>query len=196
MGAQKPIHGPHEVNGDETGEELFEPPFDLWVYREIYKVINVQANGEWSGRGVCGGIDGVPDGACEHARIRGVGFEANAGEDQPNLVVPVSGTAAEAMQSFLEEPVFVFASAGVSNGGFRDSGFVVRENALTKCIFAVTLLEGVAFLHGKTDHQPHGVGAEDRGVLFWLGPNAIFMIAKDHDARFGTEMVEHLVILD
>ena len=30
------------------------------------------------------------------------GFEADAGEDQRNLVVPVSGTAAEAVQSFLE----------------------------------------------------------------------------------------------
>ena len=53
----------------------------------------------------------------------------------------------------------------------------------------------VRFLHGKTDHQPHGVGAEDGGVLFWLGPNAIFMIAKDHNAIFGMERVEHLVFL-
>ena len=101
------------------------------------------------------------------------GFEADAGEDQRNLVVPVSGTVAEAVQSFLEEPIFVFASAGVSNGGFHDSDFIVGENALTKCIFAVTLLEGVMFLLGKTDHQPHGVGAEDGGILFWLGPNAL-----------------------
>ena len=57
---------------DETGEELFELPFDLWVFREIYKVINIQSNGEWSGGDVCGGIVGVVDGACEHARIRGV----------------------------------------------------------------------------------------------------------------------------
>jgi hypothetical protein len=135
MGAQKPIHGPHEVDGDETGEELFEPPFDLRVYKKIYKVINVQANGEGSRRAVRGGIVGVADGACEHARIRGVGFEADAGEDQPNLVVPVSGTAAEAVQSFLKEPIFVFASVRVTNGEFHNSGFVVKENALTKCIF-------------------------------------------------------------
>ena len=191
----KPIHGPREVDGDETGEELFEPPFNLKVYREMYKVINVQSNGEWSGKDVCGGIIGVADGACGHARIRGIGFEADAGKDQPNLVVPVSGTAAEAVQSFLEEPIFVFAGVGVSNGGFHNSDFVVGENALTKCIVAVTLLEGAAFLHGKTDHQPHGVGAEDGGVLFWLGPNAIFMIAKDHNAIFGMERVEHLVFL-
>ena len=175
---------------------MFEPPFDLGVYRKIYKVINVQANGEWSGRDVCGGIVGVADGACEHARIRGIGFEADAGKDRLNLVVPVSGTAAEAVQSFLKEPIFVFASVGVSNGWFHDSGFVVGKNALTKCIFAVTLLEGAALLHGKTDHQLHGVGAEDGGILFWLGPSAIFMIAKDHDVRFGAERVEHLVFLD
>jgi hypothetical protein len=108
----------------------------------------------------------------------------------------VSGTTAEAVQSFLEEPIFVFASVGVSNGGFHNSDFVVGENALTKCIFAVTLLEGATHLYGKTDHQPHGVGAKDGGVLFWLGPNAIFMIAKDHDAGFGAERVEHLVFLD
>jgi hypothetical protein len=198
MGAQKPIHGPHKdkVDSDETGEELFEPPFDLGVYRKIYKVINVQANGEWSGRDVCGGIVGVADGACEHARIRGIGFEADAGEDWLNLVVPVLGTAVEAVQSFLKEPIFIFASVGVSNGWFHDSGFVVGKNALTKCIFAVTLLVGAALLHGKTDHQPHGVGSEDGGILFWLGPNVIFIIAKDHDARFGAERVEYLVFLD
>jgi hypothetical protein len=142
MGAQKPIHGPHEFDGDETGEELFEFPFDLWVFREIYKVINIQSNSEWCGGDVRGGIVGVLDGSCEQARIRGFGFEADAGEDRRNLVVPVSGTTAEAVQSFLEEPIFVFASVGVSNGGFHDSDFVVGENALTKCIFAVTLLEG------------------------------------------------------
>ncbi len=135
MGAQKPINGPHEVDGDETGEELFKLPFDLWVFREIYKVINVQSNGEWSGGDVCSGIVGAVDGACEHARIRGIGFEANAGNDRHNLVVTVSGTAAEAIQSFPEELIFVFASVRVSNGGFHDSDFVVRENALTKCIF-------------------------------------------------------------
>ncbi len=152
IGAQKPIHGPHEVDGDETGEEFFRPPFDLGVCRKIYKVVNVQANGEWSGRDVCGGIVGIADGACEHARIRGIGFEADAGEDRPNLVVPVSGTAAEAVQSYLKEPIFVFASVEVSNGWFHASGFIVGESALTKCIFAVTLLEGEALLHGKTDN--------------------------------------------
>ncbi len=67
---------------------------------------------------------------------------------------------------------------------------------MIKCIFSVTLLKGAALLHGKTDHQPHGVGAEDGGLLFRLGPNAIFMIAKDRNARFGAERVEHLVFLD
>jgi hypothetical protein len=195
MGAKKPIHGPHEVDGDETGEELFKLPFDLWVFGEIYKVINIQSNCEWSGGDVCGRIVGVVDGACEHARIRDVGFEADAGEDRRNLVVPVSGTVAKAVQSFLEEPIFAFASVGVSNGGFHNSDFVVGENALTKCIFEVTLLEGATFLHGKTDHQPHGVGTEDRGVLFRLGPNTILMIAKDHYTGFGAERVDHLVIL-
>jgi hypothetical protein len=69
MGAQKPIHGPHEFNGDETGEELFELPLDLWVFREIYKVIDIQSNGEWCGGDVRGRIVGVVDGACEQARI-------------------------------------------------------------------------------------------------------------------------------
>ncbi len=67
---------------------------------------------------------------------------------------------------------------------------------MIKRMFAVTLLEGVTFLQGKTDHQPHGVRAEDEGILFWLGPNTIFMIAKNHDARFGAERVEYLVFLD
>jgi hypothetical protein len=119
MGAQKPIHAPHEVDSNETGEELFERPFDLWVFREIYKVINVQSNSEWSRGDVCGGIVGVVDGACERARIRGIRFEADAGKDRRNVVVPVSGSAEEAVQSFLKEPIFVFAGVGSPMGDFR-----------------------------------------------------------------------------
>jgi hypothetical protein len=113
MGAQKPIHGPHEVDSDETGEELFKLPFDLWVFREIYKVINIQSNGEWSGGDVCDRIVGVVGGACEHARIRDVGFEADAGEDQRNLVVPVSGTAVFLRSQYLSLP-----ASGSPMGGF------------------------------------------------------------------------------
>ncbi len=32
MGTQEPVDSPHEIDGDEAGEELFEPAFDLRIF--------------------------------------------------------------------------------------------------------------------------------------------------------------------
>ena len=151
MCAQEPIDSSQKVDDDEAGEELFKPSFNFGVFREIDKVIDVESNGKGCGRDIVDGIVGVAYAACEHTWVRGIGFEANAGNDRHNLVVTVSGTAAEAIQSFPEELIFVFASVGVSNGWFHDSGFIVGENALTKCIFAVT--DGKRHVSGLHDNQ-------------------------------------------
>jgi len=41
MCAQEPIDSSQKVDGDEAGEEVFKPPFNFGVFREINKVIDV-----------------------------------------------------------------------------------------------------------------------------------------------------------
>ncbi len=121
MCAQKPIDSPQKVDGDEAGEELFEPSFNFGDFREINKVIDVESNGKGCGRDIVGGIVGVTYAACEHTWVRGIGFEADALENHHDLVVPVAGTSAETIQRFLEEPIFVLGGIWVADRRLYDS---------------------------------------------------------------------------
>jgi hypothetical protein len=152
MCAQEPINGPQKVNGDEAGEELFEPLFNFGVFREINKVIDVESNGKGCSRDILGGIVGVAYAACEHTWVRGVGFEADASENRRDLVVPVAGTSAETVQRFLEEPIFILGGIRVANWRRYDSDLVIKEDALTEGVLAVSLLEGALLFDGETDH--------------------------------------------
>ena len=152
MSAQEPIIGPQKVAGDDTGEELFKLLFNFGVFREINKVINIESNGRGGSRDVHGGIVGVTDAACEHAWIRGVGFEANAVENRHDLIVLVTGTSAETIHHFLEEPIFILDGIRIANRRLYDGDFVIGEDTLTKAILAVALLEGLLPFDGKTDH--------------------------------------------
>ncbi len=110
--------GPQKVDGEEAGEELFEPSFNFGVFGEINKVINVESNGKGCSRDILGGIVGVAYAACEHTWVRGVGFEADASENCRDIVVPVAGTSTETVQRFLEEPISILGGIQVADRGF------------------------------------------------------------------------------
>jgi hypothetical protein len=152
MSAQEPINGPQKVGGDKTGEELFKLSFDFRVFREINKVINIETHGKGGSRDVCSGIVGVADAACEHASIQGVGFEADALENCRDLVVPVTGTSADTVKHFLEEPIFVLGVIQIANWRLYDSDLVIGEDTLTKSVLAVALLEGALPFDSETDN--------------------------------------------
>ena len=152
MSAHEPINGPQKVNGDKAGEELFKPSFNFRVFREIKQVIDIESNGKGCSRDILSGIVGVTYAACEHTWIQGVGFEAGALENRRDLVVPVAGTSVEILQRSLEEPIFILGGIRVANRRLYDSDLVVGEDALTKGVLAVALLEGALLLDSKTDH--------------------------------------------
>jgi len=125
--------------------------FNFEVFREINNVINVEPNGKRCSRDILGGIVWVAYATCEHTWVRGVGFEADASENRRDLVVPVVETSAETVQHFLEEPIFVLGGIRVADRRLYDSDLVVGEDALTKGILAVALLECAVLFDGKTD---------------------------------------------
>ena len=55
-------------------------------------------------------------------------------------------------QRFLEEPIFVLGGIRVANRRLYNSDLVVGEDALTKGVLAVALLEGASLFDGETDH--------------------------------------------
>jgi hypothetical protein len=63
----------------------------------------------------------------------------------------VAGTSAETVQRFLEEPIFVLGGIRVTERRLYDSDLVVGEDALTKGVLAVALLECTALFDGETD---------------------------------------------
>ncbi len=79
---------------------------------------------------------------------------------------------------------------------FDDGDFVVGENALTECVLAVALFKGAAMFDCHADKQSHRVRAKDRGIFLRLGPDAIFVVAKDDDAGLRPERVKHLILFD
>ena len=68
-------------------------------------------------------------------------LEAHFLENGGDFVVPMMWAAAEAVESFAEQPVFVGRVSWVTNRQADHGEFIVREIGLTKCILAVALLE-------------------------------------------------------
>ncbi len=97
MSAKKPVHGPPEIYRDEIREESFKSRFDLGVLQEVYKIIDIDAEGKrgqgWLDRGV-GWVDEV---AGKQAGVRCVVVKAKTVEDAFYLCVPVARAVAKAI---------------------------------------------------------------------------------------------------
>ena len=67
---------------------------------------------------------------------------------------------------------------------------------MTESVFAIALFKRPSTFDRHADQQSHRVRAKDRGVFLWLGPDAIFVVAKDNDAGLSPERVKHFVLFD
>jgi hypothetical protein len=81
----------------------------------------------------------IDDPRIETGIMRGC-LEAHFLENGSDFVVPMMRTAAEAVESLAEQPVFVGGVPRVTNRLTDNGEFIVRKIGLTKCIFAVALL--------------------------------------------------------
>ena len=55
------------------------------------------------------------------------------------------GRSSQAIERFVEQPIFVFVECWIAHGLADDSAFVVREDGIGESVFAVTLLEDTFF---------------------------------------------------
>ncbi len=128
MSAEESIHGPHEFNRDYVGKELFESAFNLRVFREVDKVVDIDAKGEGGGGWLDRGVGWVYDDSGEKSRVSRIFVEAESLEDALDFCVPMARTAAEAVQSTFKEPIFVFFSVGVADGWLDDCYLIFQKN--------------------------------------------------------------------
>ncbi len=91
----------------------------------------------------------------------------------------------QAIEGPLQEPVLVGFDVGSPLWRADNNDFIVRENALTESICAVTLTKGMTLLNREADKESEAVLAKDGSKLIALAPNLILVIPKNHNARFS-----------
>ena len=89
--------------------------------------------------------------------------------------------APKAIKSTLEKPILVRSGLWVSTRMANNGNLVRRENALTKCILTVTLMERATGRNGHTGKETKRILAKDGSKLLAFLPHAVFVISKDND---------------
>ena len=161
--AEKEVGVSHEVDLDSGGEDLLESFFFFLVFREEDEVIDVETNkdglsfgwGRWVG---CH--------AREETRVMFACDEAHVAENASYHVVPVLGRTTDPIESLFESPIGSFFCVRISDGGSDNGDFVLREDSIEKCVFAVSLLEGESFFNRTTCEKVKGRVGEN-GCKSW-----------------------------
>ena len=97
----------------------------------------------------------------------------------------MTGRPPKAVESFLEEPEFVFVVGRVPDGGTDGHALVVGEDGLAECVFTVALLEYPSVPNSLGKKEAEGTIFQDRGVTSRFGIVSVFKIPKDDDAGLG-----------
>jgi hypothetical protein len=108
----------------------------------------------------------------------------------------MTGAAPKAVQSPLEKPILIRSGLRVSARRANNGNLVGRENALTKCILTVTLMERAMGRDGHTGKQTKIILAKDGSKLLAFLPHLVFVIAKDNNARLHAKGTEILILLN
>ena len=96
----------------------------------------------------------------------------------------------------LDEPMFIRVGVGITARGANNSNLVGRKDALTDCIFIITLIKGTKRRDRHAYEETERILMEDRGKFVAFLPNMVFMVPKNNDARLGTKWVEIPILLD
>ena len=89
------------------------------------------------------------------------------------------GAAAQAVQGFLQEPIFIGFDVGIATWWMNDGSFIWRKMTLTEGIVTISLLENTPAFNSETGEESEGLRLEDGGKALRLSPIAVFMVTKD-----------------
>jgi hypothetical protein len=95
-----------------------------------------------------------------------------------------------------KEPLFIRGSFGIAARGANNSNLVRRKDALTECVYTITLTKRMMRCNCHAHEEMERILMEDRGKFVALLLNAVFMVPNNNDARLGTKWAEILILLD
>jgi hypothetical protein len=120
--------------------------------------------------------------------------ESNQSKDSAVFIVPMRCAAPKAVQSLLEKPILVRSSLWVPARRANNGNLVRRENALTKRILTVTLMERATGCKSHTGKEMKRILAKDGSKLLALLPHLVFVIAEDNNSKLCTKETEILIL--
>jgi hypothetical protein len=86
-------------------------------------------------------------------------------------------------------------SIGITRGWLDNSDLFRREDTLIKRILTVALAKKMAFLDGHTYKEMKQVATKDWSKFVQFRPESVFVIAQNHNPRFGMLRKEILIAL-
>ena len=115
---------------------MLKPLFSNIIGSPITAVINV-----------CSKVDRATGGGCpnEGTRVVGTRRETEVKQDRLESLIPVAGTAAEAIEGLLEMPIGTWLGVGASLRGNTDTDLIIRECGVAEGILSITLFDFATF---------------------------------------------------
>ncbi len=133
---------------------------------------------------------------CIETRVLEQWGEPDGPEDGINFVIPMLWAAPKSIKHPFKEPIFIRGGFGIAARGVNNSNLVGRKDALTECVFTITLTKGTTRCNCHACEETERILMEDRGKFVAFLPNMVFMVPKNNDARLGTKWAEILILLD
>lgn len=123
-------------------------------------------------------------------------LETHLGEYFVDHVVPMPGRPAEAVKSFVEEPVLIFVISWISNRWADDRALIRRKQSIAEGIFAVALEKNAFLTDSFGSEETQGGVFENRCIALCLGVVAVFKISEYDNAGFGAVGLAIFIDLD
>jgi hypothetical protein len=129
----------------------------------------------------------------EEARFLERRGKTDGKENFSYFLKPMLRAAAKAIKSLAKKPIFIRLSLGITQGRSNGGNLFRGQSALTKCVFAIALVEGAMLLDRHRNQKPKRVTTKNGSKVVTFAPDTIFVVAKDDNPRFGSKRIEILI---
>jgi hypothetical protein len=196
MVTQKPFNNTHEIDLTAFTEVMTEESLNVWVFREINKVVNIKPKRKRNRGRSSRRVIGVNDTSHVETRVLQRRVKADRLENVVDFVIPMARATAKTIKRSLKQPVFIGVSIRITSGRMYNRNFLWGQDPLTKGVFAIALPKRAALLDGKANKEAERIAKEDRSKPIPLGPDAVFMISKYNNPRLSMEQEEIFILFN
>jgi hypothetical protein len=133
--------------------------------------------------------------SCIETRVLELWGEHNQSKNCVNFVIPMPRAVPKSIERPFKEPIFIRGGFGLAARGANNSSLVGRKDAMTECVFTITITIGATRCNCHGCEETERILTEERGKFVAFLSNMVFMVPKNN-ARLGTKWVEILILLD